>query len=190
MPSPSGSRLLLNAEIRARKFFRVVFLMPFMLSPVAVSWMVGKSMMEYRFGPAATLARHLGWDNPAFFASPWIARSRSGDGRLGLDPLHHDPAARGLAGDAEGGVEAAKVDGATPWQSFWEVTFPLMLPVSITADHPAHHLQAEARRHRHQRDGGRAGRRDRHGLELHLPRVSRPLERRLRHHARRCSISC
>jgi multiple sugar transport system permease protein len=30
-------------------------------------------------------------------------------------------------------LEAAKVDGATPWQSFWQVTFPLMLPVSITA---------------------------------------------------------
>ena len=29
--------------------------------------------------------------------------------------------------------EAAKVDGATGWQSFWEITFPLMLPVSITA---------------------------------------------------------
>jgi multiple sugar transport system permease protein len=30
-------------------------------------------------------------------------------------------------------LEAAKVDGATTWQSFWKVTFPLMLPVSITA---------------------------------------------------------
>ena len=29
--------------------------------------------------------------------------------------------------------EAAKVDGANGWRGFWEVTFPLMLPVSITA---------------------------------------------------------
>ncbi len=29
--------------------------------------------------------------------------------------------------------EAAKVDGASPWQSFWQITFPLMLPVSVTA---------------------------------------------------------
>jgi len=48
---------VLNAEIRARKLFRVIFLLPLMLSPVAVSWMIGKSLMEYRFGPAATLAR-------------------------------------------------------------------------------------------------------------------------------------
>src|SRR4029077_4986879 len=67
-----GLALLLNAEIRARRFFRIVFLLPFMLSPVAISWMIGKSIAEYRFGPAATLARHLGWENPAFFASPWI----------------------------------------------------------------------------------------------------------------------
>jgi multiple sugar transport system permease protein len=32
-----GLALLLNADIRARKFFRVAFLLPFMLSPVAVS---------------------------------------------------------------------------------------------------------------------------------------------------------
>jgi multiple sugar transport system permease protein len=25
------------------------------------------------------------------------------------------------------------VDGAPPWKRFWEITFPLMLPVSITA---------------------------------------------------------
>ena len=30
-------------------------------------------------------------------------------------------------------LEAARVDGATAWQTFWQVTFPLMLPVSVTA---------------------------------------------------------
>ena len=30
-------------------------------------------------------------------------------------------------------MEAAKVDGASHWTTFWQVTFPLMLPVSITA---------------------------------------------------------
>ena len=27
-------------------------------------------------------------------------------------------------------LEAARIDGANPWQSFWRVTFPLLLPVS------------------------------------------------------------
>jgi multiple sugar transport system permease protein len=30
-------------------------------------------------------------------------------------------------------MEAAKVDGATAWQNFWSIVFPLMLPVSLTA---------------------------------------------------------
>jgi multiple sugar transport system permease protein len=129
-----GLALLLNAEIRARKFFRVAFLLPFMLSPVAVSWMVGKSIMEYRYGPAATLARHLGWDTPAFFTTPWIARLSI----MAMDAWVWIPfimilLLAGLQALPKELSEAAKVDGATPWQSFWEVTFPLMLPVSVTA---------------------------------------------------------
>jgi len=129
-----GLALLLNAEIRARKFFRVAFLLPFMLSPVAVSWMVGKSIMEYRYGPAATLARHLGWDSPAFFTTPSIARLSI----MAMDSWVWIPfimilLLAGLQALPKELSEAAKVDGATPWQSFWEVTFPLMLPVSVTA---------------------------------------------------------
>jgi multiple sugar transport system permease protein len=128
-----GLALLLNAEIRARKFFRVVFLLPFMLSPVAVSWMIGKSLMEYRFGPAATLARHLGWDNPAFFASPWTARFsiEAMDAWVSI-PFIMILLLAGLQAMPKDVLEAAKVDGASPWQSFWKVTFPLMAPVSVT----------------------------------------------------------
>ncbi len=129
-----GLALLLNSEIRARKFFRVAFLLPFMLSPVAVSWMIGKSIMEYRFGPAATLARHLGWDTPAFFASPWIARLsiEALDAWVSI-PFIMILLLAGLQALPKEVQEAARVDGASGWQAFWLVTFPLMLPVSITA---------------------------------------------------------
>ena len=129
-----GLALLLNAEIRARKFFRVVFLMPFMLSPVAVSWMIGKSLMDYRFGPAAKLARIIGWDSPAFFTSPWIARISI----MAMDAWVSIPfimilLLAGLQALPKEVLEAAKVDGANMWQSFTQMTFPLMLPVSVTA---------------------------------------------------------
>lgn len=126
--------LLLNSEIRARKFFRVSFLLPFMLSPVAVSWMIGKSIMEYRFGPAATLARYLGWSTPAFFASPWTARlSIEALDAWVFIPFIMILLLAGLQALPKEVQEAAKVDGASGWQGFWLVTFPLMLPVSITA---------------------------------------------------------
>ncbi len=129
-----GLALLLNAEIRARKFFRIAFLLPLMLSPVAVSWMIGKSMLEIRFGPIARFARWLGWDNPSFFSSPEVARFTI----MLLDAWTFIPfmmimILAGLQAIPKELHEAARVDGAGPWKGFWEVTFPLMLPVSITA---------------------------------------------------------
>lgn len=129
-----GLALLLNADIKARKFFRVAFLLPFMLSPVAVSWMVGKSMMEYRYGPMATLMRHLGWSSPSFFSDPWIARIsiEAMDAWVSI-PFIMILLLAGLQALPKDVAEAARIDGANPWQQFWEITFPLMLPVSVTA---------------------------------------------------------
>ena len=126
--------LMLNAEIRARKFFRVAFLLPLMLSPVAVSWMIGKSMLEVRYGPLASLARFLGWDSPSFFSSSWMAKTMI----MLMDAWTFIPfmmimLLAGLQAIPKELTEAARVDGAKGWHAFWEVTFPLMLPVSITA---------------------------------------------------------
>ena len=129
-----GLALLLNTQIRARKFFRVAFLLPLMLSPVAVSWMVGKSMLEPRFGPLARLARFFGWENPSFFGTPEMAKLTI----MVMDAWTFIPfmmimLLAGLQAIPKELTEASRVDGATGWRSFWEVTFPLMLPVSITA---------------------------------------------------------
>ena len=129
-----GLALALNAEIKARKFFRVAFLLPLMLSPVAVSWMIGKSMLEPRFGPIARLGRAFGWEDPSFFGSPWIAKATI----MLMDAWTFIPfmmimILAGLQAIPKELHEAAKVDGANGWRAFWEVTFPMMLPVSITA---------------------------------------------------------
>ncbi|WP_431298903.1 carbohydrate ABC transporter permease [Tabrizicola sp. BL-A-41-H6] len=129
-----GLALILNSEIRARKFFRVAFLLPLMLSPVAVSWMIGKSMLEARFGPLARLGRWLGWDNPSFFGSPEVAKATI----MIMDAWTFIPfmmimLLAGLQAIPKELTEASRVDGATGWKSFWEIIFPLMLPVSITA---------------------------------------------------------
>ncbi|GAB1363350.1 sugar ABC transporter permease [Rhodobacter sp.] len=129
-----GLALILSGQIRARKFFRIAFLLPLMLSPVAVSWMIGKSMLEARFGPVSRLARALGVENPAFFETGWMAKATI----MVLDAWTFIPfmmimLLAGLQAIPKELQEASRVDGATGWKSFWEVTFPLMLPVSITA---------------------------------------------------------
>jgi multiple sugar transport system permease protein len=129
-----GLALLLNADIKGRKFFRVAFLLPFMLSPVAVSWMIGKSMLEFRFGPVTKLLRYLGWDQPALLTTPWLAKTTIAamDAWVWI-PFMMILLLAGLQAMPKEVQEAAKVDGATGWQGFWQVTFPLMLPVSVTA---------------------------------------------------------
>lgn len=127
--------LMLNADIRARKFFRVAFLMPLMLSPVAVSWMIGKSMLVIQpAGPVIRLAKWLGWQTPSFFSDPLTAKITI----MLMDAWTFIPfmmimILAGLQAIPKELQEAARVDGATGWRAFWEVTFPLMLPVSITA---------------------------------------------------------
>jgi multiple sugar transport system permease protein len=128
-----GLALALNAQIRARKFFRVAFLLPLMLSPVAVSWMIGKSMLEVRFGPVARLLREMGVDQVSFFGSPELARFMI----MAMDAWTFIPfmmimILAGLQAIPKELREAAEVDGAPAWRRFWEITFPLMLPVSIT----------------------------------------------------------
>jgi multiple sugar transport system permease protein len=129
-----GLALALNANIRARKFFRVAFLLPLMLSPVAVSWMIGKSMLEIRFGPVARFLREIGVDGISFFGNPEMARLMI----MIMDAWTFIPfmmimILAGLQAIPKDLHEAAEVDGASPWRRFLEITFPLMLPVSITA---------------------------------------------------------
>ena len=126
--------LLLNADIKARKFFRISFLLPFMLSPVAVSWMIGKSLMAPQYGPMVQLMQNFGWADPVFFPASWVAVLFI----ILMDAWVWIPfimilLLAGLQALSKEIQEAAKVDGASEWQSFWQITFPLMLPVSITA---------------------------------------------------------
>ena len=127
--------LALNAQIKARKFFRVAFLLPLMLSPVAVAWMIGKSMLVIQpAGPIIRLLRFFGWENPSFYSSPWMAKLTI----MLMDAWTFIPfmmimILAGLQSIPKELNEAARVDGANGWRAFWEVTFPMMLPVSITA---------------------------------------------------------
>ena len=128
-----GLALLLNSDIKGQRFFRVAFLLPFMLSPVAVSWMIGKSMLEFRFGPVTNLLRILGWENPSLLTTPWLAKATLAamDAWVWI-PFMMILILAGLQALSKEVQEAAKVDGASGWQGFWEITFPLMLPVSLT----------------------------------------------------------
>jgi multiple sugar transport system permease protein len=126
--------LLLNQQIRAQKFFRVAFLLPFMISPVAVGWMVGRSILDANRGVVPKLLASLGIDRVSFFDQPVPAFL----GIVAMDswiavPFMMVMLLAGLQALPVEVFEAAQIDGASGWKRFWDITFPLMLPVSLTA---------------------------------------------------------
>lgn len=118
----------LNAQLQGRSFFRAVFFVPVLLSPVVVGLM-WRWMLERRGGlinaglevvgaPAlpwlvdGTLAMVVTifvglWTNVGFYTMIALAGLQSIDGSL---------------------YEAASVDGASSVQKFWGLTLPLLLP--------------------------------------------------------------
>jgi multiple sugar transport system permease protein len=126
--------LLLNQQIRAQKFFRVAFLLPFMISPVAVGWMVGRSILDANRGVVPKLLASVGIDRVSFFDQPVPAFL----GIVAMDswiaiPFMMVMLLAGLQALPTEVFEAAQIDGASGWKRFWDITFPLMLPVSLTA---------------------------------------------------------
>lgn len=126
--------LLLNQQVRGLKFFRVVFLLPFMLSPVAVSFIIGKTLLNSQYGPVVPLLEGLGFHDVSFYDDPWTARLNI----MIMDAWYSIPfmmvlLLAGLQGIPGEVLESARIDGASAWQTFWHMIFPLMLPISLTA---------------------------------------------------------
>jgi multiple sugar transport system permease protein len=126
--------LLLSQQIRAQKFFRVAFLLPFMISPVAVGWMVGRSILDANRGVVPKLLASIGIARVSFFDQPVPAFL----GIVAMDswiaiPFMMVMLLAGLQALPVEVFEAAQIDGASGWKRFWDITFPLMLPVSLTA---------------------------------------------------------
>ena len=129
-----GLAILLTQQVKGRKFFRVVFLLPFMLSPVAVSFMIGKTLLNSQYGPVVAALHWLGASDVSFYENPWLARLNI----MIMDAWYSIPfmmvlLLAGLQGIPIEVLESAKIDGASAWQTFRHMVFPLMLPISITA---------------------------------------------------------
>lgn len=127
-----GLALLCAQHIPGRRFFRVVFLLPMMITPVGVAYLF-RMITDTSKGPLYPLWNALGLANTSWVANPWGARVAVIIGDIwqwtpfmfivllaALESLPTEP------------VEAAVVDGASRWDIFREITWPAILPVSST----------------------------------------------------------
>lgn len=127
-----GVALLLNQDIRFRRFFRVVFLMPMMLTPAAVAY-AGRMLFNEGQGPVNHIIKLLGGPQVPWFSNPSLALPSL----VLVDTWEWTPfmmivLLAGLQSLPPEVYEAARVDGANDWQIFRHITFPMLAPVSVT----------------------------------------------------------
>ena len=128
-----GLALLLNQEIRASKFFRILFFIPFMLSPVVIGWVIGKMLLNETQGPINHFLTTIGLP-----PVPWLSTELTALISLVMvDAWHSVPfmmilLLAGLQSLPQEPYEAAKIDGANNRQVFRYITFPMLFPVTLT----------------------------------------------------------
>jgi multiple sugar transport system permease protein len=134
-----GLALVLNQNFRFRSFFRVLFLLPMMTTPVAAAY-TGRMMFDQSLGPVADLLKHISQllSLGSTIRIPWMTDAGVAPWTLLIvDSWQWAPFVTlillaALQGIPEELYEAARVDGANSLQIFWRITFPILLPISVT----------------------------------------------------------
>jgi multiple sugar transport system permease protein len=127
-----GLALLTTQRLPGRRFFRVVFLLPMMITPVGVAYMF-RMLTDTDKGPFQPIWQALGLGLYSWVTDPWGARVAVMIGDIWQwIPFMFIVLLAALEGQSMELIEAALVDGANRWQIFWHITLPQILPVSTT----------------------------------------------------------
>jgi multiple sugar transport system permease protein len=127
-----GLAMLCAQQLRGRRFFRIVFLLPMMITPVGIAYMF-RMLTDTNKGPLKPIWELLGMGGFSWVSDPWGARAAVLIGDIWQwTPFMFIVLLAALEGQAVEPVEAALVDGASRWQIFRYITLPAILPVSTT----------------------------------------------------------
>ena len=128
-----GLAMVASQQLRGRRLFRTVFLIPMIITPVGAAFLF-RMVTDTGKGPLAPVWDLIFGDSAyTWIDDPWPARIAI----VLADTWQWTPfmfiillaAVESLSPELN---EAAKVDGARAWSLFWYVTFPQLVPVSLT----------------------------------------------------------
>ncbi len=124
--------LLCTLNLPGRKFFRVVFFLPMMITPVGIAYTF-RMLTDTTKGPFTPIWQYFGWGETSWVVDPWGARMAVmiGDAWQWI-PFMFIVLLVAIESQPQDQREAALVDGAGRFQTFRYVTWPAILPVSIT----------------------------------------------------------
>jgi multiple sugar transport system permease protein len=127
-----GLALLCAQPIRGRTFFRVVFFIPLMITPIGIGYSF-RMLADTTKGPFAPLWQWVGLGDFAWASDAWTARLFIviGDSWQWI-PFIFVVLLAALESVSRDLTEAGQVDGASGWQIFREITWPQIAPVAAT----------------------------------------------------------
>ena len=124
--------MLTVQRLPGRRFFRVIFLLPMMITPVGVAYMF-RMLTDTSKGPFTPIWQGLGLIDFSWVNNAWGARTAILIGDIWQwTPFMFIVLVAALESQSVEPIEAATVDGANSWQIFQHITWPAILPVSMT----------------------------------------------------------
>ena len=123
--------MLIHHKAKGKAFFRIVFSLPILLTPVVVglNWRV---LFNYDFGIVNYYLGLIGIDKQLWLSDPTLAMPTL----IAVDAWQTTSfvilvLVAGLAALPDDLFEAARVDGASWWQQMWSITIPLLKPLFL-----------------------------------------------------------
>jgi multiple sugar transport system permease protein len=120
--------LALNSKVKGVGVFRTLFYLPSIAPAIAAS-LVFMWILQPTYGLLNILLSYVGIEGPNWFKNPQYAMwgiVMIAMWRLGASAIIY---LAGLQNIPVQLYDAADVDGANPWQKFWNVTLPMLTPI-------------------------------------------------------------
>ncbi|BCP55260.1 putative ABC transporter permease protein y4oQ [Kaistia sp. 32K] len=128
-----GIAILVNSKLRGLKLARTLLLVPPMIAPAVVG-LNFRWLFNGQYGLANAILRYLGLPEAPWLSDPnWALVSVMIADIWQNTPLLVLLFLAGLQSLPQEPIEAAQVDGASPWGIFRYITLPLMRPILMIA---------------------------------------------------------
>jgi multiple sugar transport system permease protein len=130
LTAPLGVALLMNRKFRGRNFFRAIYFAPYVLG-VAVVAVLWRFLLDNNIGLVNQYLGNIGLKDDTAWLTTTPAAWAALVGvtvwwTMGFNAVIYLAGLQDISPEL---YEAAKVDGANSWQSFWHVTLPGLKPV-------------------------------------------------------------
>jgi raffinose/stachyose/melibiose transport system permease protein len=131
VPLALALALMISDKSRSSVVFRAIFFLPYILGEI-VAGLIWRYMYDGNYGVVAVVYRWFGQEAPQVLATQgWATAALLLVVIWKYFGFHMALFVAGRQGIGDDVLEAAKIDGASRWQSTWSIVLPLMRPVAV-----------------------------------------------------------